>query len=64
MGHPNRGRHEGAVELVPARGPGRDTVLGHFTFTRAARLQGGRVDAAGVLPAPSGALQLSRVPLP
>lgn len=94
---------KGAVELVLARVPGRDTVLGHFTFMAggtprtfryeghlddgvlrfplvgegrillapraAARpgtaelLQGEWVDAAGVLPAPSGTLQLSRVPL-
>jgi hypothetical protein len=94
---------QGAVELVLARVPGRDAVLGHFTFMAggtprtfryegrlddgvlrfplvgegrillapraAARpgtadvLQGEWVDAAGVLPAPSGTLQLSRVPL-
>ena len=94
---------EGAVELMLARVPGRDSVLGHFTFVaggkprtfryegrldngvlrfplvgegrillaprEAARpgtadvLQGEWVDAGGVLPAPSGTLQLSRVPI-
>jgi hypothetical protein len=93
----------GAVELVLAGLPGRDAVLGHFTFVAGGKsrtfryegrvengvlrfplvgegrillaapeatgpgtaemLQGEWVDARGVLPAPSGTLQLSRAPV-
>lgn len=97
------GPGNGTVELVLARVPGRDTVLGQFTFvtggtsrtlryegrlqdgrlqfplvgegrivlepketvrpSSAATLQGEWVDARGALPAPSGTLRLTRLPI-
>jgi hypothetical protein len=55
------GRLHGPMELVVARAPGREDVVGHFAFMTGARTRSMRYEARGTLPASQGVIELERV---